>query len=238
MNTADGKGVGIYQAIPMDVMVACLRHILNNGTISQNDLRALLAQYPRGTNRLDKIREHASKIFIGMKEESVKLTKFFPSTISAYLTTHEIKMIAIAISALAYPAFYKLLVLVAQQFKVQPVVSRTFINLQMGNIYGGSRSSAHAVDAILPMLVEAGLIQRSSNGLYEKAIKEPVNLSQSVCEYWIRVDLLLSGNRALSSEEIIHRPWNDFCPGVENVIENLKMLKLERMSGGQSYVKL
>lgn len=238
MKSTERKGVGIYQAIPMDVMVDCVRHLLKNGVILRQDVIDLLAQYPRGGNRLDKAREHATKIFVGEKKESAKLAKFFPHESSAFFSEHEIEMIAIALSALSYPAFYHLLVTVAQQFKVQPVVSRAFINQKMGDIYGGNRSIAHGVDAIIPMLVESGLIQRKSTGLYEKGIIEHRVISLSVCEYWVRVDLILSGSKAFLADELVHHPWSEYCPGIEQVLLNPKLLKIDTMVGSKAYIRL
>ncbi len=238
MSTSDKKGIGINQAIPMDVMVECIRCLLKNGMISREEIVESLSHHPRGVNRLEKMRRYAQRILLATTKDIEALIKLIPSQSSLVLGVHEFKLIAIALSALAYPAFYQLLVIIAQQFKVQNVVSRTFINQKMGDIYGGNRTMAVGVDAIIPMLVESGLIQRKSTGLYEKGIVEPRVISQSVCEYWVRVDLLLSGSKAFSTDELMHRPWNEYCSGIEQVLGNPKLLKIETMAGIKSYIKL
>lgn len=238
MNTTDKKGIGINQAIPMEVMVECVCHLLEYGTITREDIVESLAQHPHGANRLEKMRQYTQKILFGTSKDISALIKLFSSGGSPVLGEHEIKLIAIALSTLAYPAFYQLLVILARQFKVQTVVSRAFINQKMGDIYGGNRTMAVGVDAIIPMLVESGLIQRKSTGLYEKGIVETRVISQSVCEYWVRADLLLSGSKALFADELVHRPWNEYCPGVEQVLLNPKLLKIATIVGSKAYIRL
>jgi len=235
---ADKHGIGISQAIPMDMMVECIRNLLKNGTISRDNFAESLAQYPRGANRLKKMRQNAQKILFGTANDISALISLLSSENSTVLGLHEIKLIAIALCALTYPAFYQLLVMIARQFKVQTVVSRAFINQKMADLYGGNRTLAIGVDAIIPMLVESGLIQRRTTGLYEKGVDDSRVIGKSVCEYWVRVDLLLSGNKAFSADELIHHPWSDYCPGIEHVLVNPKLLKIETMVGSKAYITL
>ena len=193
--------------------------------------------FERGGNRLGKIKENASRILLGTPKEVKALLQLIPVDAGKSLNTPELNSLSIALSALAFPSFYELLSFVAKQFKVQNLVSRASINQKMAAIYGNSRATSLGIDAMIPMLVEAGFLQRVSLGKYSIGTLS-FSLNSLVAEFWIRAEIILTHSRAILAEELLHHPWNDFCPGVELALKAPKILKMETMVGNKVYIRL
>jgi hypothetical protein len=90
---------------------------------------------------------------------------------------------------------------------------------------------------LIPMLIEAGFIARKKHGVYVMGSISR-EISNNALEYWLRTDLLLSGNKTLMIDEIAHRPWNDYCPEIDRALKNPKILKQDVIGGSKGYIKI
>ena len=66
----------------------------------------------------------------------------------------------ICLISLTFPVTYEILNVFASGFKVQSKINKAYINQKLMASYGSNRGIYNAIGAVLPMLVEYGILNR------------------------------------------------------------------------------
>ena len=162
----NNKPIDINQRIPLDVLYAALdSHI--NGTYSEDYILQQLRLEFKGENRLKKSLRIVSKIilrnplaeFIEENRDQIKL---------ALKKRHDRNIILIALLNSTFGFSFDTLQFLGKYLSVQDFVNRETIKKSLANIYGGNRATANAIDSVIPMFIDAGLIKRETLGVYQQ----------------------------------------------------------------------
>lgn len=168
-----GKTVGINQRISINVIEMAMKAALE-GCYSSEFAADLASGEYEGSNRINKARsiigrlsirnplfpfieEHKNEYYVAMKHKSDRAI-IFTSLINA-----------------AYSFGYDAMVVLGKFFHVQDEVSTQLILNKMSSIYASNRSLPNALYCIMPMYIEAGLINRPKTGIYTKVYYEGVS---------------------------------------------------------------
>ena len=168
-----GKTVGINQRISTNVIGMAMKAALE-GCYSSEFAADLASGEYEGSNRINKARsiigklsirnplfpfieEHKNEYYVAMKHKSDRAI-IFTSLINA-----------------AYSFGYDAMVVLGKFFHVQDEVSTLLILNKMSSIYASNRSLPNALYCIMPMYIEAGLINRPKTGIYTKVDYEGVS---------------------------------------------------------------
>lgn len=160
------KTVGINQRIGVNVMEMAIKAALD-GIFTPEYAADLAAGEYQGANRINKARS-----IIG------KLTQRNP--LYPYIEEHKTGFLsaikhpgdrAIIYSALinaTYGFGYDAMVVLGKFFHVQEQVSTALIVSRMSSMYASNRSLPNGLYCVMPMYIEAGLINRPKTGVYTK----------------------------------------------------------------------
>lgn len=160
------KTVGINQRIGINVMEMAIKAALD-GIFTPEYAVDLAAGEYQGANRINKARS-----IIG------KLTQRNP--LYPYIEEHKTGFLsaikhpgdrAIIYSALinaTYGFGYDAMVVLGKFFHVQEQVSTALIVSRMSSMYASNRSLPNGLYCVMPMYIEAGLINRPKTGVYTK----------------------------------------------------------------------
>ncbi len=160
------KTVGINQRIGVNVMEMAIKAALD-GIFTPEYAADLAAGEYQGANRINKARS-----IIG------KLTQRNP--LYPYIEEHKTEFLsaikhpgdrAIIYSAMinaTYGFGYDAMVLLGKFFHVQEQVSTALIVSRMSSMYASNRSLPNGLYCVMPMYIEAGLINRPKTGVYTK----------------------------------------------------------------------
>jgi hypothetical protein len=132
MNKPDNRGIGINQSVPIESLTEALSLLLRDGELSRDQILEILTNTPRGGNRTSKMLEKSNKILRGNSKETDVIKKLYSQN-SSHISTADLKVLSIALSSIAYPAFYHLLVAIAEQLRVQESINRAFMNQKMAD---------------------------------------------------------------------------------------------------------
>lgn len=204
-----GKYIGINQRVPFDVLDAGLYRFLRDRTIDRDLIAVHLREFTKGENRVLKAAQYAVQILSRQEKYILELKKSIDADAYLKLLTNDRKAIILCLVALTYPITYDLLIALASGFKVQPQINRQFINQKMAGLYGSNRTLYVALDAIVPMIIELGTVERVKLGNY--ALSEKSIITQPVIkELIIFTDIKLSGSKSILADDIQYRPWYMF----------------------------
>ena len=106
----------------------------------------------------------------------------------------------------AYPFGYDTTALLGKFFNIQKQVNTQVIVGRMSAKYGSNRATPNGLYCILPMLIEAGLIIRPQDGIYEKADLE---FRATACKDFYRKSFFI--NNPLLNEELDYGDHSYFC---------------------------
>lgn len=160
------KTVGINQRIGINVMEMAIKAALD-GIFTPEYAADLAAGEYQGANRINKARS-----IIG------KLTQRNP--LYPYIEEHKTEFLsaikhpgdrAIIYSALinaTYGFGYDAMLVLGKFFHVQEQVSTALIVSRMSSMYASNRSLPNGLYCVMPMYIEAGLINRPKTGVYTK----------------------------------------------------------------------
>jgi hypothetical protein len=162
----NNKPIDINQRIPLDVLYAALdSHI--NGTYSEDYILQQLRLEFKGENRLKKSLRIVSKIilrnplveFIEENRDQIK---------QAIKNKHDRNVILISLLNCSFGFSFDTLQFLGKYLSVQDLVNRETIKKSLANIYGGNRATENAIDSVIPMFIDAGLIKRVTLGVYQQ----------------------------------------------------------------------
>jgi hypothetical protein len=159
------KSIDINQRIPLDTLNVALESYLNNSYCEDYILEQLRLEF-KGENRLKKSLRIVNKIilrnplieFIEENKEQIK---------QAIKMKHDRNVILIALLNCSFSFAYDTLQFLGKFHSVQDLVNRETIKKSLTNVYGGNRATENAVDSVIPMFIEAGLIKRPALGVYQ-----------------------------------------------------------------------
>lgn len=160
------KPIDINQRIPLDTLFVALESFLDNNYNEDYILQQLRLEF-KGENRLKKSLRIVNKIIC-------------KSSLSDFLQNHKLEvkqamkkkndrnLILIALLNSAFSFSFDALLFLGKYLSVQEIVNRGIILKSLSNIYGGNRATEVALDSVIPMFIEAGVITRPKLGLYER----------------------------------------------------------------------
>lgn len=172
------KSIDINQRIPLDTLYAALESYLN-GTYSDEYILEQLKLEFNGENRLKKSLRIVNKIitrnpldsFIHENKDRIN---------QALKKKNDRRMILIAFLNSSFTFSFDTLQLLGKYLSVQDLVNREAIKKSLSNVYGGNRATENAIDSVIPMFIEAGLIKRATLGVYQ--LSPDFQISSSVCK--------------------------------------------------------
>ena len=164
--------IGINQRIPMQSLEDALIAIMN-GTYNDEYAIELAKRDYEGENRLNK----AMHVMNKMTRNSPLLPFIMDNVkkISVALKSRDDRaMVLISLVNVAYGFCYDVTAALGKYFHAQALVSIKLIKMRMAEKYGTNRSLPNGLYCILPMLVDAGYIERPKIGIYEICRLSPV----------------------------------------------------------------
>lgn len=156
--------IGINQRIPIGILEMALLSVLN-GESSPEYFRQLASIEYRGQNRIGKAVSIINRLTI--KNPLLPFIFENKDSIQPMLrNSSDRTLLFAAVICSAYGFGYNLVALLGKYFHTQEQVTTDLIRQKMSAKYGSNRSLPNALYCILPMLIEAGLIERPVPGIY------------------------------------------------------------------------
>jgi len=231
------KFIGINQRVPYSILDASLKQYLYSGEIKREEILERMLSITTGENRAKKATMYAHHILTRPKKFLSFIEKSIGASVYEKLPEQDRMAVILCLVANTFPITYDLLCAIGTVFKVQEQVSRSFINQKMATLYGSNRTLAIGIDALIPMLIELGTLDRIKNGVY-KVGNQPTITHSSVAELYVATDIALSGSKSIALDDTSYRSWFFF-----NQVElpkgvKFKLLKIKEGMVGGGYVCL
>jgi len=160
------KVIDINQRIPLDTLYAALKSSLD-GSYNENYVLEQLRLEFKGENRLKKSLRIVNKIIL-KNPLSDFLEENRSSIIQAIKRKDDRNLILIALLNSSFTFSFNTLQFLGKFLGVQESVSRETIKKSLAKFYGGNRATDNAIDSVIPMFIEAGLIKRPTLGVYQR----------------------------------------------------------------------
>lgn len=231
------KFIGINQRVPYSILDESLKRFLYSGEIKREDILEGMLRVTAGENRAKKAAMYGHQILTRPKKILAFIEKSIGASVYEKLSEQDRKAVILCLAANTFPITYDLLCAIATVFKVQEQVSRTFINQKMAALYGSNRTLAVGIDALMPMLIELGTLERVKNGVYRVG-SQPIIINSAVAELYVATDINLSGSKSIALDETNYRPWFFFNKVELQSDDKFKLLKLTEGRVGGGYVRL
>lgn len=160
------KSIDINQRIPLDTLYVAFESYLND-TYSEDYILEQLTLEFTGENRLKKSLRIVNKIILKNPllpfiEENKNQLK------QAIKNKHDRNLVLIALLNSSFSFSFDTLQFLGKYLTVQEFVNTETIKKAISNKYGGNRSSENALYSVMPMFIEAGLINRPKLGVYQR----------------------------------------------------------------------
>jgi len=161
-----GKKVGINQRISINVIETAMKAALDGNYTAEYAADLASGEY-QGQNRIAKARG-----IIGKLTQRNPLFPLIKEHRQEYLNAIKFRgdraIIFTALINSAYCFGYDTTVILGKFLHVQDSVTTQLIVSRMSSIYGSNRSLPNGLYCVMPMYIEAGLINRPTNGVYSK----------------------------------------------------------------------
>lgn len=156
--------IGIQQAVTMQVFEQMLSAVLcGDYTLQYAEELARLST--KGEARVKKIRTVINRLATGnplldyMKEHQAEVNL-------AMQNVNDRKMVFMAVVCATYPFAYHALGVIGKYLHVQEEITTGVIKGKLSEVYGSVRTLEIALIAVMPMFVEAGVIEKKKVGVY------------------------------------------------------------------------
>ena len=232
-----GKYIGINQRVPFDVLDAGLFRFLSDETIDRDLIITHLREFTKGDNRVLKAAQYAVQILSRQERYILELKKSIEKDAYLKLPASDRKAIILCLVALTYPITYDLLIALAAGFKVQSQINRQFMNQKMAALYGSNRTLDIALDALMPMIIELGAIERIKHGQYALS-KNNIITHHIIKELIVFTDIKLSGSKSIMADDIQYRPWYMFFEVSLDKQHKFTLFKYSESRNGQGYLTI
>lgn len=232
-----GKYIGINQRIPFEVLDTGLYRFLLEQTLDKEAIITHIREFTKGENRVLKAAQYAVQTLSRQEKYILELKKSIGAEEYLKLPVTDRKAIMLSLVALTYPITYDLLIALASGFKVQSQINRQFINQKMAALYGSNRSIYNAVDAVIPMIIELGAVERVKISLYSLSEKTVI-AHPAIRELIIFTDIKLSGSKSILVDDIQYRPWYMFFEITLGKQPKFSLIKHAECRIGQGYLTI
>jgi hypothetical protein len=157
--------VDINQRIPLDILKVALLSYLDGTYTNDYIMEQLRIEY-EGENRLKKSLRIVNKIIkrnpiIDLVDENKVRVQ------AAIKSKNDCNLILLSLLNSAFPFSFDVLRIMGKFFSVQDVINAETIKKNVSNIYGGNRATENGIYSVVPMFLEAGIIKRPKQGIYE-----------------------------------------------------------------------
>ena len=166
----DNITIGINQRIPIHILELALCTALQDDA-SPEYFSELAATEYNGENRIKKAVSVINKLTIRNPLFGY-LHEHADAVMAAMKNKHDRPLLYGAIICAAYPFGFDTLSIMGKYFHVQQQVNSALITQRMASKYGSNRSLPNALYCVLPMFIEAGLLNRPMAGIYEAIRQE------------------------------------------------------------------
>ena len=230
------KYLGINQPVPVSVLEHFIADLLDGRGLDDRKVDDLLKGYIKGENRRKKALSHMRLILekngsmIGKIRERISGSRFVDSP------ENDKKIMMICLLANTFPIFYVSMSMLATIFKVQPRINTASIFSKLASEYGSNRGVYNAMNAVIHMLIEFGLIKRHKPGIFEKRNRFKT-LSPFLSELCVYTDIRLSRSRTILFQDIAHRPWYDFFD-LQLDPKQFELVKHSELKSGYGYLEV
>ena len=157
--------IGINQRIPIHILELALCAALQDDASSEYFSELVATEY-KGENRIKKAVSVVNKLTIRNPLFGY-LHEHADAVLAAMKNKHDRPLLFGAVICAAYPFGFDTLSIMGKYFHVQQQVNTNLITQRMASKYGSNRSLPNALYCVLPMFIEAGLLNRPVAGIYE-----------------------------------------------------------------------
>lgn len=228
--------IGINQRVPVRLLEHHLAGFIQTGKIDRDAIKSDMALVYEGKNRADKGALFAWRILTHDKVSLAFMRKSIGSERYDSLGEADRRALILAMIAGAYPIFADVLGIFAKVFRVQDVVSRSYVAKKASDLYGSNRTLEIALDAIFPMLVDLGVIAREKKGVY-RAIAGIGISDEKVSELFVASGIRLSGGKQILLDDFDYRDWHFFFKPKMPPYKDQSILAVTAVGSRQGYVE-
>ena len=199
--------IGINQRIPIHILELALCAALQDEASSEYFSELAATEY-KGENRIKKAVSVINKLttrnpLFGYLHEHAD------AVLAAMKNKHDRPLLFGAVICAAYPFGFDTLSIMGKYFHVQQQVNTTLITQRMASKYGSNRSLPNALYCVLPMFIEAGLLNRPVAGIYE-AIRQERYSDLALTLY--RKAFVINNPTYTMDDDIDSNPFFEFVP--------------------------
>jgi hypothetical protein len=160
------KTIDINQRIPLHTLYTAFESFLN-GRYSDDYILEQLRLDFSGENRLKKSLRIINKIILRSPLNTFIVTNK-DSLKQAIKRKGDRDVILVALLNSAFVFSFDTLRLLGKYLTVQDLVNKATIQKALSSVYGGNRATENAINSVVPMFIEAGLIKRPKVAVYER----------------------------------------------------------------------
>lgn len=162
--------IGIEKRVSLAVLELSLRAVLEEKD-SPSYFEELSYSECTGANRAKKAERVLRKLTVNNK--LMPYMKQHKNTVHNMLGNNSDRaLLFTAMMCCAYSIFYDTVSILGKYFHVQEHVNRLFLLQKLSEKYGSNRALDIAFDCVMPMLIEAGMLERHSPGVYSMLKQE------------------------------------------------------------------
>lgn len=157
--------IGLRQRVPMSLLEMALTAVLA-GDYSREYFAELAATEYNGQNRIGKTVTAISQLTD--QNPLIELLRGHKDEVHLALRNRADRSLILSSLIIAKFEFaYDIFTLLGKYFHVQDQVETSLITQKMSQKYGSNRSLPNAMNCVLPMFIEAGILHRPKIGFYE-----------------------------------------------------------------------
>ena len=195
--------IGIEKRISLNVLELALRATLD-GTASSAYFYELANAEGIGKNRAKKTVAVINRMTL--KNKLLPYIMDNKETINNMMRNrYDRPLLYVAMMCGAYTIFYDTLAILGKYFHVQEEVSRDLLLKKLSEKYGNNRMLDVAFDCVMPMLVEAGFIERPVPGIY--AMRKQEKYTEEAKKIYLQSCMLNNHNY---SADMNRNPYFEF----------------------------
>jgi len=227
--------IGINQKIPFQLMDKHLYNFIQKGTVDRSALKEDMALLYKGKNRADKGAQFAWRVLTHDTVSLDYIRKAMGNDKYANLKSTDRAALILSLLSNAYPIFYDTIVILSKVYRVQDLVSRSYVAQKIGDLYGSNRTLDIALDAIFPMLANLGVIIKLKKGVYQ-AVAGVELVDERVAELFVASGIRLSGGKHISLDDFDYRDWHFFFKPPMPPYKGQSIISVTSTGGRQGYV--
>lgn len=159
------KSVDINQRIPLDALHIALQTYLSGEYDEQYILEQLHLDFT-GENRIKKSLRIINKIIL-KNPLLPHLDQHKEEILNVLKRKDDRNLILIALLNASFPFSFDVLRTFGKYLAVQDMVNTETISKSISNVYGGNRATEIGLYSVIPMFIEANILHRPKQGLYE-----------------------------------------------------------------------